>query len=97
MIRESTKGKKRFFVLKGNQLSYYANHNTENSLPKGTIDCSGAAIKEFPFRDNSFTIKEGGGKEFPLCSASFEEKENWVNTLKAVSQNQPPTSTKKEN
>ncbi|KAJ6235491.1 dual adapter for phosphotyrosine and 3-phosphotyrosine and 3-phosphoinositide [Anaeramoeba flamelloides] len=87
---------KRYFVLKGNQLLYYNNHNTENSLLKGTVNCNEVDIQDYPLRDNSFLIKKEGCKDFPLCAASLVEKEDWIDTLKAVSQNQPPKIIKKE-
>lgn len=89
----------RWCVLAGSLLDYYENY--DDSLPKGTIDVSGAKIREYSAKDQKYCFEivangRKGMKKYSFCAENASDRKRWMDQLKRVTDPSTLTSNNEE-
>lgn len=78
----------RWFILEPRTglLDYYLSENEMNQKPRGTLELLGAVVSPSDEDSHTFTVSSTTGDFFKLRANDARERQEWVNRIRAVSQ-----------
>lgn len=78
----------RWFILEPRTgfLDYYLSENETNQKPRGTLELLGAVVSPSDEDSHTFTVSSSTGDFFKLRANDARERQEWVNRIRAVSE-----------